>query len=313
MNTRYWTLGEEWEHNFAELQSLPPRCCFIKHKIQGGMLPIQTANIEPAFKVLGMSPEEYPAYLAGLPFGRKYLLERSSLLVQTPQPTANAAQTAPPREAKPEVPEVKPQQVKPQFQLEELQQAFLEFIIANPDTPMTTVYKGIGVGISKGNQIRDALKELRLIEEIESRLGKGGRPTKFYIPTFTALELLGKQPPNGRGGIVHRHIQHLIEEEATAKGYSAKCEYNIGNGGILDVHLDNGLIKIAVEIAVYSTPQREIAHIKDALEAGYDKVYNVFADQRTLERTQEAVQAEFSEKERAKIRLLHLSKLSNLV
>jgi hypothetical protein len=48
MNTKFWSMGEEWEHNFAQLQNMPPRHCLIKHKIQGGMIPLETVPIEPA-------------------------------------------------------------------------------------------------------------------------------------------------------------------------------------------------------------------------------------------------------------------------
>jgi hypothetical protein len=52
MDTKFWSLAEEWERNFAKLQGLPPRHCFIKHKIEGGMLPLETASIDPAYQVL---------------------------------------------------------------------------------------------------------------------------------------------------------------------------------------------------------------------------------------------------------------------
>jgi hypothetical protein len=68
LDARFWSLGEEWEHNFAKLQNLPRRHCFIKHKIAGGMLPVQTVSIDPASQVLGLSPEDYAAYLKRLPF-----------------------------------------------------------------------------------------------------------------------------------------------------------------------------------------------------------------------------------------------------
>ena len=136
MDTRYWSLGEEWERNFSQLQNLPPRHCIVKHKIQGGMLPLETVSIDPAFQVLGMSPAEYPDYLASLPFGAKYLLERSAVPLQPPALT----QTALPSQA--ETPKGKPQPIKPQ--LEAQHQAFLEFVIANPETPLTAVYKALG-------------------------------------------------------------------------------------------------------------------------------------------------------------------------
>jgi hypothetical protein len=300
LDTRFWSLGEEWERNFAKLQSLPPRHCFIKHKIKGGMLPLQTVSIEPAWQVLRMTPEAYAAYEASLPFGQKYLIERASLTQQTAQ-----TQPVQPREAP--SPEATPHLAKQQ-------QAFLKFISAHPDTAQTAVYKGLKVGVLRGNELRDSLLEQGLIAQIETRLGKMGRWTVFFTPTFKASELLGIDPPPGRGGAVHRYIQHLIVEGATAKGYSATVEYDLGNDGIVDVHLERGDEgrRIAVEIAVVSKPQREIAHIKQCLAVGYDKVYVVFVEQRLLERTTAAL-AGFSDEELRKIQLVHLRNLSQVV
>jgi hypothetical protein len=157
---------------------------------------------------------------------RAYPLGKSTLLsaIERASLTQQPAQTHPalPRDAV--QPEVTPQ-------LGEQQQQFLDFIIANPDTAQTAVYKGLRVGVSRGNEIRDSLLKQGLIEQIETRLGKMGRRTVFFVPTFTALEQLGIEPPAGRGEIVHRYLQHLIEEGATAKGYTAKVEYDLGNGG----------------------------------------------------------------------------------
>jgi hypothetical protein len=286
---------------FCQASKLAPRHCFIKHKIEGGMLPLETASIDPAYQVLHMRPEEYPAYLEGLPFGQKYPRERSSLTRQPAQ-----TQTAQPREAAP--PEAQPQ-------LEEQQQAFLEFIIANPDTPISAVYKALAVGVWKGNQLRDSLKNNGLVEELEVRIGRtgAGRAAKCVIPTLAALELLGKEPPAGRGGTIHRHIQHLAEEGATAKGYVAQCEKDLGNGGIVDVHLENEEMRIAVEIAVASKPSRELAHIRHCLAAGYDRVFDVFVDEGMLERTQALIAGEFSAEEVSKIQLVHISKVAGVV
>jgi hypothetical protein len=309
MNTKFWSLGEEWEQNFAALQNMPPRHCIVKHKIAGGMLLLETAAITPAWEALKMRPEDYPAYLDSLPFGQKYLIARSAL-IQLPEAQPQPAQhtNGLVQEEQP----AKPLVVGARPQLEEQQQAFLEYIIANPDTAQTAVYKGIKVGVLRGNEVRDSLLAQGLIEQVETRLGKMARRTMFFIPTFTALERLGVEPPPGRGGAVHRYIQHVIEDGATSKGYTAKVEYDLGNGGIVDVHLEKDGVKIAVEIAVFSKPQREIGHIKNCLDFGYDKVFNVFADQHLLERTTEALTG-FSEEELGKIRLLHLSKLSHLV
>jgi hypothetical protein len=100
---------------------------------------------------------------------------------------------------------------------------------------------------------------------------------------------------------------------AVANRFTAKSEYDISNGGIVDVHLEKGKIRIAVEIAVASRPSREIAHIKHCLAAGYDRVFDVFANDKIRQKTQESVTGGFSEAERAKVQLIHLSKLSHLV
>jgi Type IV secretion-system coupling protein DNA-binding domain len=312
MRTNYWSLGEEWEKNFSQLQNMPPRHCFVKHKIQGGMLPLETAAIEPVFTALGMRPDEYLAYAESLPFGKTYLLDRSAV-TQLPPVQAQPAQPTgtPVQEQEPQTKAAPPQEAKPQ--LDEQQQAFLEYIIANPETALTAVYRGIGVSVWKGNQIRDELKEKGFIAEIETRLGRRSSRTHYFIPTFQAFDLLGQEPPAGRGGAIHRHIQRLIEEGATANGFTAQCEYNLGNGGIVDVHLEKGEYRIAVEIAVASKPQREVAHIKHCLAVGYNKVFDVFAEDRLLERTQALVTGELPVEEQEKVQLLHLSKLSELI
>jgi len=62
-----------------------------------------------------------------------------------------------------------------------------------------------------------------------------------------------------------------------------------------------------------SKPDRELAHIRHCLDAGYDRVISVFADERLMERTQEAMVGVFSEGEVAKVRLVPLSKVGGLV
>ena len=75
----FWSYAEEWEHYISELQNLPNRFCYIKHKIEGGIIPIQTAEIEPPWKILNMEEDEYLNYFCSLQFGKKYLFEREAL------------------------------------------------------------------------------------------------------------------------------------------------------------------------------------------------------------------------------------------
>jgi len=75
----FWSLGEEWERKIGELQHLPPRVCYAKHKIEGGIIPLRTVDIKPAWKILVMEEKEYSRFLKSLPFGKKYLMPREKL------------------------------------------------------------------------------------------------------------------------------------------------------------------------------------------------------------------------------------------
>ena len=80
---RFWSLSEEWERYVNELQNLPPRMCYVKHKIQGGMISIKTVDIETAqanfIEMAGMTEAEYINLIKTIPFGRKYLVSREEL------------------------------------------------------------------------------------------------------------------------------------------------------------------------------------------------------------------------------------------
>jgi hypothetical protein len=129
---------------------------------------------------------------------------------------------------------------------------------------ISKVYKELGIGVWLGTRIRESLKAQGFLVELELRTGTAvaGRPGKVLIPTFSAFELLETPPPKGRGGSIHRYIQQAVADGARAKGYSVQCEHILPTGGIADAYLEKGTERIAVEIAVLSTPEREIAHIR---------------------------------------------------
>lgn len=75
----FWSYSEEWEHKTEELQNLPPRFCYVKHKIEGGIIPIKTENIDSVRDFMDMNESQYQEYLNKLPLGRKYLVSRKDL------------------------------------------------------------------------------------------------------------------------------------------------------------------------------------------------------------------------------------------
>jgi hypothetical protein len=82
----YWSLSEEWEQYIKELQTLDPRICYVKHKIEGGVIPINTVYIETVeevfIEILGQSQEQFESWFKAIPFGKKYLVEREKLAAE---------------------------------------------------------------------------------------------------------------------------------------------------------------------------------------------------------------------------------------
>ena len=73
---RYRGPGEQRQLLAQDFQDLPPRVCYVKHKIAGGLIMIRTVDLEPPWEQLGLDQADYQEYLANLPLGRKYLVER---------------------------------------------------------------------------------------------------------------------------------------------------------------------------------------------------------------------------------------------
>ena len=71
--------GEQRQLLAQDIQDLPPRVCYVKHKIAGGLIMIQTVDLEPPWEQLGVDEADYQEYLVNLPLGRKYVIERDSV------------------------------------------------------------------------------------------------------------------------------------------------------------------------------------------------------------------------------------------
>jgi hypothetical protein len=189
----------------------------------------------------------------------------------------------------------------------------LRFLMEHPDAPVSGVYKKVGIRAAAITPIRRELTAHGLLSELEVRTGSttGGRPVKFLLPTIKAWELVGIDPPKGRGGAIHKQVQRMVVHGALAKGYSAIVEHTLSTGGIVDVHLQKGAgVRIAVEIGIASRLELEIAHFRNCLAFGYDQVYGIIADDQLLQRTATLIRETFSPLDAGKVRLLPLSRLS---
>lgn len=68
-----------WEEYIKVLQELHPRVCFIKNKIDGGVIAIQTIDQPPPHELAETDEDEFAGEIAECEIGKKYLRERKTI------------------------------------------------------------------------------------------------------------------------------------------------------------------------------------------------------------------------------------------
>jgi hypothetical protein len=164
----WYSYQEEWEKYIQELENLPNRCFYVKHKIEGGVLPLRTADVLPAYEEFGIEKEEFEKLMEEIVFGRKYLLERKA------------------KEIKVKV-EVKPAEE------EGGKLTTLEEIIAT----MTPLEKAILWAIGVGNY-----NSADIYEEGNKKLKEWGHSTRKYSEFKKKFYELAKLPQEGGKGLI---------------------------------------------------------------------------------------------------------------
>jgi hypothetical protein len=201
----------------------------------------------------------------------------------------------------------------PQRDLSEDELVFLELVVEEPEQTVSELYKSFGASVWKGQKLRESLIAAGYLVEIETRLGKRGRLAKYLIPTEQALTVFPAPLPSGRGGPVHRHLQRFVAAEARAKGYQATPEYELPNGGIVDVHVERGSDQVAVEIAMTSTATRELEHIAACLEAGYAEVVSLVVSDTTRAALERDLPRSFDEAACKRVRVVPMRQVGSIL
>jgi len=165
----WYSYAEEWEKYFQELQQLPNRCFYAKHKIEGGILPLHTADVLPAHEEFGVDKERLEEILGEVVFGKKYLLERK------------------PKEVKKEV------KVEATEEEEKEKLTTLEEIIAT----MTPFDKAILWAIGVGNY-----NAADIYEEANKKLKEWGCSTRKYSEFKKKFYEFAKLPQEGGKGLI---------------------------------------------------------------------------------------------------------------
>jgi excisionase family DNA binding protein len=316
--SKYWSLGEEWEKHIGELQALPTRSCYVKHKIQGGVIPIHTVEIESVYPQFEMDESEYQLFLRNLPFGQKYLVKRKDLSMATAQRQAITDKAIEEREKKKiQQSEKKIEEVKTFLSINKTvdeknkkaneeflpgEKGLLDFISQNQGMFVTKIYQKLGLSGYKGDRLKKSLLEKELIIQEETRQGDRGRLAKVLLVTDKGTAVL-KKFNTGKGGDIHKQLQSMLKEQAELFGWQGFIEKRIGKSlESVDLVLKRDDIKVAVEISDTSKIDYEITNIRKCLEAGYDYVVAVSSDEEFLNQIKTAVKKSFSFKERERIR-----------
>jgi hypothetical protein len=166
----WFTYPEEWEKYFQELQQLPNRCFYAKHKIEGGILPLRTVDILPAYEEFEIEKEEFEERLRETAFGSKYLLKR-----------------------KVAIKEVKEVAVKEKVAEGEEKPRTLEEIIATMSPLEKAILWAIGVGNYNSADI---------YEEGNKKLKEWGCSTRKYSEFKKKFYEFAKLPQEGGKGLI---------------------------------------------------------------------------------------------------------------
>jgi len=322
---KFWTLGEEWEHYVEELQDFPNRTCYVKHKIEGGIIPIYTEGVEPAWEVLGMEEDEYHKYLKKVPFGRNYLISKEDALsseeirqksfrdevgVRKDRQRGEQIASKTRKETLKQEEEVvtterKKKKVasKDEKELSAEEKGFLRFVSKNPGMFVTKIYKALKLSGYKGDKLKESLIDKELVFQEETRRGRKGRLAKVLSLTKKGTTVLKKLSP-GKGGDLHKHFQEMIKEQAKLFGWKAKIEERISRSlETVDVGLRKEDVRVAVEISATSTAEQEVQNIRKCLDAGYDYIVSVCDDEKSLQSIKREVRKSFISREKERIKV----------
>jgi len=318
---KFWSLGEEWEHYISELQNLPLRYCYVKHKIEGGVVLLQTVDIEMTEEILNMDEDKYQKFIKGIPFGRKYLESRSALSALADKRKEDLKKEIEEKKADQKIEQTvgKPQKkpvkhdkviklplkkiVKDESELSPEEIEFLEGVSKDPDLFVTQIYKTLKLSGYKGDRLKESLLEKELIIQEETRKGKRGRLAKVLVPTEKGTSTLKKLLPAGKGGEFHKQIQSMIKDQAEVFGWKAKIEERIPHSlDSVDVGLKKDDVRVAIEVSATTYPEQELQNIRKCLDAGYDYVISVNSDEKNLLSIKKEARKVFTLRDRERIR-----------
>lgn len=97
----------------------------------------------------------------------------------------------------------------------------------------------------------------------------------------------------GRGGQQHKYLQSLFRQYAQDKGYKASIEFQLEDGGRIDVLLERADVSMACEISVTTTTEHEIENLQKCARGKFNRLVLVSPSQRVLKKAEALAKTTF--------------------
>ncbi|WP_236544811.1 ATP-binding protein [Salinirussus salinus] len=175
----------------------------------------------------------------------------------------------------------------------------LKDIVENPFKPLTERYEGFS-STYKGNKAKNELVDQGVVIERNIKAQDGKRKllqlTEKGRDYAESLDLEVKH--RGRGGIIHRYWQHQVKEAFEEQGWDAFLEKFDA-----DIYINMGNTELVVEVAMGDNP-REIEHVQQHLESGFDAVWVAARNQEVLDGLKQRTEEQGLDLDRVAFRLV---------
>lgn len=261
-----------WEREIEELQHLPPRTCYVKHKISGGIIRLHTQKVDAA--------AEMPAPDALSNFGMRYLLRREKLVAEADQR---------------------------QRSVEEATRARVQAATEQtPSAPLESVSRPASRE-SVDLQSKDEMRPPQCLSETE--VGMVQAPASVQVQKASLSPDIKDAKVDREHRRLQHLVKRLAEPSGYKAVLEQPTKDGLGR---VDVALVRENTSIACEISVTTSAEHELANIRKCLASGYDQVILCSQDKKTLERIRGLCASELTDADLARVSFLEPDELALL-
>lgn len=101
-------------------------------------------------------------------------------------------------------------------------------------------------------------------------------------------------PQTGRGGQMHKYLQHLVKRLAEERGFRASIEAAAGHGQV-DVLLEREGLFVGCEISVTTNAVHEIENLRKCLAAGFTRIIFISSERKQREAVAKFIRTEMAD------------------